>query len=117
VVGLGDGGKLHLRGVRKVPVAGINKVRRTTAREALLHAQQIRAIVQIGMMHALFSLLLVRLQGLLAEDVAPCQRERNHSADANNDSAFQIFSVFRARRASAEVLVERLVMDASDRAG
>jgi hypothetical protein len=116
VVDRRDGRELHLRGVRKVPVAGINKVRGAATHEAQLHAQQIGAIVQIGMMHARFSLLLVRLQRLLAEDVVPCQRERNHSADGNDDSAFQIFPVFRARRALAGVFVERLLMDASVRA-
>lgn len=99
MVGRGDGRKLHLRSVRIVSVARVNEIR-SAAHEALLHAEQIRAIVQIRVMHAPFALLLVRLQRLLAEDVVPRQRDCNDSADSNDDSPqhFQIFTAFRASR-------------------
>ena len=73
---------LHLCSVRKVSVARIDKVRSAT-HEALLDAEEIRAIVQIGMVHDLILRLLFRLQLRLAEGVVPCRCQRHDDADRN----------------------------------
>ena len=76
--------QLHLRGVRKVSVAGVHEVR-GAAHEAQFHAEQIGAIVQIGMVHALILRLLFRLQLRLSEGVVPRPCECDDGADSNCD--------------------------------
>jgi hypothetical protein len=107
--------QLHLRGVGEVSVARVHEVRRA-AHEAQFHAEQIGAIVQIWMVHALI-LRLFRLQLRLSEGVISRPCECNDGADSNCDSQqqFQIFPVFRARCTSLVMLAKRFVTNASVR--
>lgn len=89
--------KLHLRGVREIPVARINKVG-DAPHEALLDPKQVRAIVHIRMVHALILRLLVRLQLGLAEGVTQreCERDDNTKGDYDSQQYFQIPPAHRA---------------------
>ena len=81
----GAGDNLHLRSVRQIPVARIVEVR-GAAHEAQLDPDQIGAIVQIGVVHALIARLLFRLQLLLAEGVEPGEPERNDDRSDRNSA-------------------------------
>ena len=93
----GDGGKLHLRGVRKISVAWVIEVR-STAHEVLFHTEQIGAIVQVMLMPTLIfalicarrRLMLLRLRHslrlLLPVRVMQRQFQGDDSAYRDNDS-------------------------------
>ena len=93
---------MHLGGVGEVSVAGVGEVG-GAAKNFLLHAEHVCAIIQVDLMRALvfverslvglvmlvkFSRLRLRqCLGLhLAVGVMPCRRERNNCAESDNDS-------------------------------